>query len=342
MKPDFSIVVPIYNVDKKVLCECIDTLLNQSLSNIEIILVNDGSTNGIDKICDYYGNKDGRIVVIHKENTGVSASRNIGIKKAKAEWLLFVDPDDWIDLNLCKEIKEVNQKCDADILIFTHYSGVKGNEKSRLYGEKDILLFSKAEHDLLQLSILFGYNGYRPLEIGSIWGKLYRKEMLLKNNILFNEGLPRAQDRIFNLYAIEFAEKIAFFNKALYHYRFNNISVSRKYKPDTYLYLAKTINAAENFIEEYKKSVKFLKAYQVFTIINLFEALNLSVFNEQSKDRFLIKRKNYFSIIKLEPYKSAIKTIQYRMLDSKKNRFKLFFLKFNLFFPFYLWKKHKR
>ena len=119
--PELSIIVPVYNI-KKYLNKCIDSLLQQTLKTIEIILIDDGSTDNSGSICDEYAKRDNRIVVIHQENKGASYARNVGLKMAKGEWVTFVDSDDWVEENLyeiaMKELKE-NQ---PDIFIFNYYN----------------------------------------------------------------------------------------------------------------------------------------------------------------------------------------------------------------------------
>ena len=111
MNPKISIIVPIYNVEKY-LPKCIDSIINQTLENIEIILVNDGSTDSCAEIIESYANKDNRIKVIHKKNGGQSSARNMGLDIAKGEYIGFVDSDDWLHYdmyeNMYKSIKKVN------------------------------------------------------------------------------------------------------------------------------------------------------------------------------------------------------------------------------------------
>ena len=96
-----SVIVPVYNVERY-LRQCIESITNQSYKNLQIILIDDGSKDNSGKICDEYAEKDKRVEVIHKENTGVSAARNTGLDNAKGEWITFVDADDWVEKNFCE------------------------------------------------------------------------------------------------------------------------------------------------------------------------------------------------------------------------------------------------
>ena len=116
MNPQISVIVPIYNVEKY-LAKCIDSIINQTLTNIEIILVNDGSTDNSRKIIDKYDKKDSRIKVIHKKNGGQGSARNAGLDIAKGEYIGFVDSDDWIDSNMYENLYNAAISNNADIVV---------------------------------------------------------------------------------------------------------------------------------------------------------------------------------------------------------------------------------
>ena len=135
-KKKVSIVVPVYNVPKKALRDCIESCIRQTLKEIEIILVDDGSTDESGVICDEYAEKDNRIIVIHKTNGGLSAARNTGYRYASGEWITFLDSDDWIEPATCEENYNVGNKENMDIVIFgtvqefEHYKNIFTDRKS--------------------------------------------------------------------------------------------------------------------------------------------------------------------------------------------------------------------
>ena len=125
MKSLVSVIVPIYKVEKY-LNKCVDSIINQSYKNLEIILVDDGSPDKCGEICDKYAEKDSRVKVIHKENGGLSDARNAGIDIAKGDYLLFVDSDDWITSNICEVlIKNANDNL-SDIIACNQYESFDG------------------------------------------------------------------------------------------------------------------------------------------------------------------------------------------------------------------------
>lgn len=120
-KPQISVIIPVYNVELY-LRKCLDSVLNQTYRNLEIILVDDGSTDNSGAICDEYSEKDARIQVYHTENRGLSAARNLGLNETNGEWIGFVDSDDWIDPDLFQ--RAIDSICTADILCFSKNEGI--------------------------------------------------------------------------------------------------------------------------------------------------------------------------------------------------------------------------
>lgn len=116
-QPLISIIVPIYNVEQY-LRRCVDSIINQTYQNIEIILVDDGSPDNCGKICDEYAKQDQRVKVIHKPNGGLSDARNVGIENSQGDYLMFIDSDDWIELNSCDYLLDLSHKNNSDIVIF--------------------------------------------------------------------------------------------------------------------------------------------------------------------------------------------------------------------------------
>ena len=130
-KPYFSIIIPIYKVNKKYFTQCIESVITQTLENIEIIIVEDGCDNVLKNLCDQYAHNDKRIKIIYQQNSGVSVARNQGIDKASAEWLIFLDADDWLEKDACLEIYNVikdNRNANIDIIQFISLQSFKNIE----------------------------------------------------------------------------------------------------------------------------------------------------------------------------------------------------------------------
>lgn len=170
--PLISVIVPVYRVDAY-LERCVDSLLNQSMREIEIILIDDGSPGKCGTICDRYAAQDTRVRVIHQENAGLSAARNAGLDRAQGEWIMFVDSDDWVELDFCRLPYEVALAHQADLVMFGTISHKKTGE----------IVFSHVEEGLLSKDDAITYAVKKSI---AVWNKLYHSSLF--REIRFPEG----------------------------------------------------------------------------------------------------------------------------------------------------------
>ena len=215
MAPKVSIIVPIYNVEKY-LPRCLDSLVRQTLYDIEIIAVNDGSTDGSLEILRDYGKRDFRIKISNQENYGVSEARNKGISIATGEYILFFDADDTAKENGFSECVEIIGNEKPDILIFgmsfDYYKNGKLYRRDKMVPEQNGMLNKtqiKAELESL----------YNTNSLTSSCNKIYKKALVIGNNILFNTNYFLMEDFLFSLECLKVCENIYCFPKALYYYR---------------------------------------------------------------------------------------------------------------------------
>ena len=216
-----SIIVPIYKV-KKELDRCVQSLLNQTYKNIEIILVDDGSPDNCPKICDDYAGTDSRVKVIHQENSGLSEARNAGLKFATGEYVLYVDSDDYIELDACEKLIEgfIDDEVDFVAGNFVKHE----NGRITIYRHSNIESCKKISAREFAILSIKKNEWYAPACIN-----LYRKKFLVSNNLFFVKGrifedmemLPRLFDC---------AEFITYMDENFYHYiiRQNSIMTSQK------------------------------------------------------------------------------------------------------------------
>lgn len=211
MKELISVIVPVYNV-KLFLPECLKSILTQSYSNLEIILVDAGSNDGSERICDEYLLKDARIRVVHQTNIGVSVARNVGIDMAKGDFLTFVDSDDYIHKDMIKVLYDTIKMCDADISI-CNYSN---EECLEINDTKNIKVISTLEEALKHL-----YNEY-GICFGTFWCKLYKRTVF--NQIRCPVG--KIYEDMFVIHEVfEKAKKIVYTENKLYYYRIRKGSI---------------------------------------------------------------------------------------------------------------------
>ena len=181
-----SIVVPVYNISEKDLRNCIESLATQSFMDIEIILVDDGSKDSTGKICDMYTLLDNRIIVIHQKNQGVSVARNTGLMIAKGDYILFVDADDYIEKDACRMLYEKAIVTKDDVILFMYIPISKTENKKTYQISADDSIFSlNDELEKMKLSIISLVEPYKNICLGSPWGKLFKTEFLIRNNVFY-------------------------------------------------------------------------------------------------------------------------------------------------------------
>lgn len=235
--PLVSIIVPIYNIEKY-LCECIDSILNQTYSHIEVILVDDGSTDSCPQICDDYQAKDKRVKVIHKANGGTSSAREDGVNESTGQYIMFVDGDDWLELNaveLCME--EIKKDSDIGCVIFS-YSKETPNRtiKVKILESSGHFLGNDAKENIYRR--FFGPMGNelkhpeRMENIVTCWGKLYQRRFVLQGRYYDLKEISSCEDALFNIYALQNCENISYLNLQLYHYRKRRQSLTKTYHPN--------------------------------------------------------------------------------------------------------------
>lgn len=288
-----SIIVPVYNV-KEYLEKCVDSILNQTYKNIEIILINDGSTDGSKELCDEIAKKDDRIMVIHKENGGVSETRNIGIDKSKGEYISFVDSDDYITPDFCetlyKALKENNAEISSVKFRMVRENGEKIFEEGEdRYNTPSIETKIYEGNEIIKESLLMkSFKSY-------VCTKLYKKELLQDNK--FKVG-TNYEDLLFNYEVMKQANKLAYINKECYFYlkRRNSITAtcSEKNLNDFIDVVIYKYNDLNNRIPEYK-------VYNIYTLI--YSLISIGIKYIIANDKFIeLEKKIDYLINEIKEY----------------------------------------
>lgn len=219
-----SIIVPVYN-SSKYLEKCFDSIKNQTYTDFEVIVINDGSTDCSGEICDKYAELDNRFKIIHKENGGVSKARNIGIDNAHGEYITFIDSDDWIDIDyLQKFIVAVDPNCDLIVSGITNEYPDMTTSMLSIQSNFFASTNAKQLHNLIKSRLVFGpYN------------KLFNSYIIKANNILFPIDISYGEDRIFNYHYIKYVNNIITITYNGYHYnRLDSGSLSTIPRPNLF------------------------------------------------------------------------------------------------------------
>lgn len=207
-----SVIVPVYNV-KDYLDQCIQSIVSQTYSQFECILVDDGSNDGSGEICDSWQQKDSRIIVVHQENQGVSAARNKGLQNAKGDYVTFIDSDDWVDADYLQSLIKPFQQDSPDLVVIGLIQEYPNGNRI-VYKPSDSYSFILNKEsvesfiDLNQKFLLYG-----PVV------KLYKRDIIEKHYVCFDVSCSYGEDLIFNYCYLENINKIACVSQAAYHYR---------------------------------------------------------------------------------------------------------------------------
>lgn len=253
MKMKVSVIVPIHNAEKT-LSRCVESLLAQSYKNLEVILVNDGSTDGSLEICQSFVEIDSRVVIIDKKRSGVSSARNIGLTASTGDFVQFVDADDTIQPNMTEKLVKNIFETNADIVV-CGYNRISGKcintkqPKSAIYS--DPLAFKDAFIEL-----------YKNALFNAPWNKLYRRD---KIKTLFDESISIGEDLLFNLAYFSICDKISVISDGLYNYNATSQnSLAGKYD-DSLLATQITLNKkVQEFFENKFGSRDFRNINEVF------------------------------------------------------------------------------
>jgi len=348
---NISIIIPVYKIKEQYLRRCIDSLINQTLQNLEIILVEDGSPDESGKICDEYADYDNRIKVIHQSNKGVSAARNKGIKVATGKWITFVDADDWVDLDTCEMALRRAQKLKTDILVFGVYVNHKDKVIEHPFYDEDIDYFdTELKQDIELRTMLTKNDGFKYnkgfLYSGCTWAKLINREFLINSKVFFDENLVRGEDLIFYLNLFEKSQNISYYNKCFYHYWINQDSATKQYCEETASNIAAAIDKQLTFIKKYNKPQIYYDIFYTSTVSYISDCLICNYFHKNNHKKLAVRLKELRSMLRQEPYYIAIKRVDPKNLQKVKAR-NLFYYKYNLLYLLWLdWKiydmKHKK
>lgn len=314
-----SFIVPVYNVGNYI-GQCIESLVSQQYKDLEIILVDDGSTDNSVDICLAYQEKDARIRLLRQKNRGANAARNLGLKCATGKWVCFVDGDDWVSAGMCSELSTYIQGS-WNIIIYS-YNKVQGKRTRALSSCVERYEFHKEDFQNLQLSALNRFRdsefNYKMLDAVSIWNKFYNREFLQAYGLEFVPGMPKLQDLTFNLMVYEHAVSAVYVHKHLYNYRINRESVSHRFQEDIIAKFEVINRYLWNFVEP-QNDVEYTRAYHERIATHLRTIVVLYLCNSQNRTRYAGRKKEFIQLLEMEPYKSAVEKASMAGLPVKEH-----------------------
>lgn len=315
---EVSIIVPIYNKEKH-LKRCIDSILNQTLKNIEIILVNDGSTDNSLEICKNYARTDSRIKIINKKNEGVSKARNDGILASSGSYVGFVDADDYIDENMYRSMLMKCKSFNSEVCISNYY--IENNNHLNPV-KLDIHSDLVSKEDILDTFILDMISSDPDIEnskaiMGSSWRFLISRHFLINNNILFPENIPLREDLLFVLDMMVKAESICIEHSYNYFYVNTDDSALKKFRSNYFEMGLDVNNRIDQTLAGYDNN-KSVKQRLNYNYLDLFIS---SIVNEASRNSpYTLKQKikRIKEICNHDKTEEVISEISAKKLSKKK------------------------
>lgn len=325
IRNNISIIIPVYNVETYIE-QCLHSVISgvqaSASQSIEVLIIDDGSTDSSGLLADKITSEHDFIRVIHQTNAGVAAARNCGIMEATGEWLYFVDSDDWLSETAISDIsKRIEQYSDADVILFDAY---------RIWGEAVTLWehFSKetvwtSEADIAQLSagaLYFpGMKFVTDMPLAAPWDKVFRSSFIKDNHLKFREELKVLDDMVFSYEAFGVAKKVAYCKDKIYYYRYVPTSITNSYKPNrveqdmlVWKYLENTLKQASGAKSELLKQALNARIVKSFSI-----CCRLCFFNTQNEKSLKQKLKDVKLVLRQAPYSKAFKEVNVFGLEWK-------------------------
>ena len=326
-----SIVIPVFNTPTDVLKECIASVLDQSYQNLEVILVDDGSTSkDTISILEYFKNKDERVKVIFKRNSGVAATRNIGIKESTGDFIMFVDSDDSIKKHTCEKLASYvgEDICLSICGYYTDYNKNQGDDSYDIYYAEQIRE--------LKFDILAFKTGKYDVAVDSPWGKLFDAHIIRENCIFFPENLTRSEDAIFVLKYLDCIDLVCILHDKLYYYRDNTSSLSRNFTKQSADMLPIVLQEEKRYVMKFcENDPYFLDACNLRVINGILEAEDVYFFNAKNKSGFFVGYVEFLNFIKEETISLALNNLTKQSNLCIKDKIRVGILKSPLLFAYY-------
>lgn len=278
-----SVIIPVYNAELN-LNKCIDSVLNQTYRDFEVLLINDGSKDGSGAICDQYAAIDSRVRVVHQANRGVSATRNVGIHEARGAYISFVDSDDYIAPNMLEDMVSFAEHNNSDIVMCEYYTDKNGviTPVKLKYQE------TYATKQEVKDGLLYRYYTDDHAGLYSLWNKIIRREVVTRNEIVFDTTLKRGEDAWFVFQCLKHCSRVDFIAKPFYYYYQNESSIMHTVYDDQY---EKWVEMRKRLLTE-NLQFNFLIDYNLFYRIFLIKVFvychALIKGNEHRKAKYIL------------------------------------------------------
>ena len=325
-EPLVSIIVPVYKVPEQYLKKCIESIISQTLKNIEIIIVDDGSPDECGDICENYAKTDSRIRVLHKTNGGLSSARNYGCKAATGKWIMFVDGDDWIEEDMCQAMYDIGELMHVQLVMCGIKKDYGKTSKEYSFYMEEGKIYNGSDCDWLQQQLLV-YNA----NIAVVYSKLISRDLLVNNGIYHDEILKQGAEGIeFNLRLFESLESATFINKSFYHYIYNEQSISSSHNEENHEFVIKCFEKIKKFINTSKNRDILQPWFDNRLLYVIITTAISGYFNPSNNETYKEKKRKYEQYLSKPIIEEALKTSN-TIGIGKKRKIVLFFIKHRMY-----------
>ena len=333
MKNDLiSVIVPVYNVPHKMLRKCLESLDSQTYENIEVIVVDDGSTDKTcSNICEEY-KENKKFKIFHKKNGGLCSARNFGVYKSSGKWITFVDGDDWIEKTCFETIINKIKNDDIDIVMFGTIKEYKNKNFKYHYRDfyKDGDTYTNNDINVIRKDILnFDAN------LSDVTAKLYRLSFIIDNNIFHDESIRQGIEAIdFNVRAFSCCKKTVFLNDYFYHYAYNEKSITNNFNESEIRKNLYGYYKLRDYLLKNNES-ELLNMLYVRIMHNIISVAISGYFNPKNKMKFKKRKIGFNSYLEEAIVKESLINVDHNMMNFKY-RIILFFIKNKTYLCLYL------
>lgn len=291
-----SVLVPIYKVPEHLLKQCLDSLMKQTLRDIEFILVDDESPDNCGKICDEYAKIDSRFKVIHQKNKGLSGARNTAFKNANGKYIMFLDGDDYITENCLYDAYSKAVTTNVDVVLWNVIEKNKNLENRVVSIEGGDRIFDREGCLQLQKKVL-DFNG----QIAHVFAKLIRRDLLLEFNILHNEELKQgAEGIVFNVKLFQYARNAYYMNEFLNYYIYNGDSISHSHNEENYYLIVRCFQYIKEFLNEKGRKDLDIDIYTRMLYVIVTTGIT-GYFNPMYVEKYGVKKRKFLKFLN-EPF----------------------------------------
>ena len=316
-----SVIMPVYNVEQY-LRKSIESILNQTYQNFELLIVDDGSPDNSVEIIEKYIETDSRIRLLRKANGGLSDARNFGLQHAKGEYIYFFDSDDYIEPNLLEKTLNVAIENNSDVVIFGYFVDYV-NQQEKVY-QSNVISNGNGTYDSSSFNqININHNSLHML--GYAWNKLYSHQYIKELNHTFIKGVSLVEDILFNEKILTYAKSITFLDDALYHYiQRDRQTLGNTFYKDSYNLQLRAVDARKNILSSWKIPYHIIEKNVLLLEMNAIRFCCCNLFYIKNQLTFL-KKYNYVKYMTFQ----CNKRIRYKkeLLTNKKDKFLVFLIK---------------